>query len=93
MLFDELTRLGQGSRAEYERVRRGASEWLQRYPLRNNVWVGYFEDSRPTMENMNQVIPLEYARYVLLNPDKDQEWRENACKLIDRVKTTPKWPK
>jgi hypothetical protein len=45
------------------------------------------------MENMNQVIPLEYARYVLLNPDKDPEWREHARKLIEWVKTTPKWPK
>ena len=75
MIFDELIRLGQGNRAEYERVRRGASEWFHRYPLRNNVWVGYFEDVTPPMENMNQVIPLEYAGYVLLNPDKDKEWR------------------
>ena len=49
--------------------------------------------SRPSMENMNQVIPLEYARYVLLNPEKDLEWREHARKLIEWVKTTPKWPK
>ena len=42
---------------------------------------------------MNQVIPLEYARYVLLNPDKDPEWREHARQLIDWVKTTAKWPK
>src|SRR5438874_2664213 len=75
------------------RVRRGAWEWFHRYPMKNNVWVGYFEDVVPTMANMNQVIPLEYARYVLLNPDKDPEWRENARKLIDWIKTTPKWPK
>jgi hypothetical protein len=61
--------------------------------MKNNVWVGYFEDVKPSMENMNQVIPLEYARYVLLHPDKDPDWRENARKLIDWVKTTPKWPK
>ncbi len=61
--------------------------------MKNNVWVGYFEDVPPRMENMNQVIPLEYARYVLLNPDKDPEWRDHARKLIEWVKTTPKWPK
>ena len=93
MLFDELLRLNQGDRNEYERVRHGAWEWLQQYPMKNNVWVGYFEDVKPSMENMNQVIPLEYARYVLLNPDKDPEWQEHARKLIDWVKTTPKWPK
>jgi len=45
------------------------------------------------MANMNQVIPLEYARYVLLNPDKDPDWKATARKLIEWVKTTPKWPK
>jgi len=93
MLFDELMRLKQGNTAEYERVRQGAWEWLQTFPMKNNVWVGYFEDVKPSMGNMNQVIPLEYARYVLLNPDKDPEWQEHARKLIDWVKTTPKWPK
>jgi hypothetical protein len=93
MLFDELIRLAQGDVARYRQVRQAAWEWLQQYPMKNNVWVGYFEDVPPRMENMNQVIPLEYARYVLLNPDKDPEWREHVRKLIEWVKTTPKWPK
>lgn len=93
MLFDELIRLGQGDVAAYKSVREGCRQWLYKYPMKNNVWVGYFEDVQPTMENMNQVIPLEYARYLLLNPDKDPDWRENVRKLIEWVKTTPKWPK
>jgi hypothetical protein len=93
MLFDELIRLKLGDVAAYQRVRQGAWNWLHKYPMKNNVWVGYFEDVTPRMENMNNVIPLEYARYVLLNPDKDSEWRENARKLIEWVKSTPKWPK
>jgi hypothetical protein len=93
MLLDELIRLDQGDVARYRQVRQAAWEWLHQYPLKNNVWVGYFEDVPPRMENMNQVIPLEYARYVLLNPDKDPEWRDHARKLIEWVKTTPKWPK
>jgi hypothetical protein len=93
MLFDELIRLNQGDVAGYTQVRTGAWDWFQKYPLTNNVWVGYFEDTPPTMGNMNQVIPLEFARYVLLHPDKDPQWREHAKKLIEWVKTTPKWPK
>ena len=93
MLFDELVRLQQGDVAGYTRVRAAAWEWFQKYPLANNVWVGYFEDVTPSMGNMNQVIPLEFARYVLLNPDKDPQWREHARNLIEWVKTTPKWPK
>ena len=93
MLFDELMRLNQGDTESYKRVRQGAWDWLMKYPMQNNVWVGYFEDVPATMGNMNQVIPLEFARYILMHPDKDPEWREHARKLIDWVKTTPKWPK
>jgi|HubBroStandDraft_1064217.scaffolds.fasta_scaffold04316_4 hypothetical protein len=93
MLFDELIRLQQGDVADYARVRAAAWDWFQKYPLANNVWVGYFEDVTPSMGNMNQVIPLEFARYVLLHPEKDPQWREHARQLIEWVKTTPKWPK
>src|SRR5271170_8455359 len=93
MLFDELIRLNQGDTAAYKKVREGAWAWLMKYPMQNNVWVGYFEDVKGSMDNMNQVIPLEFARYVLLHPEKDPEWREHARQLIDWVKTTPKWPK
>ncbi len=93
MLFDELIRLGHGDVAGYAQVRAGAWDWFQKYPLTNNVWVGYFEDVVPSMGNMNQVIPLEFARYVLLHPEKDPQWREHARRLIEWVKTTPKWPK
>jgi hypothetical protein len=93
MLFDELIRLDQGDVASYKRVREGAWTWLMKYPVTNNVWVGYFEDVGPNMENMNQVIPLEFARYILLHPEKDADWREHARRLIEWVKTTPKWPK
>ena len=93
MLFDELIRLDQGDIAGYKKVREGAWAWLMKYPMQNNVWVGYFEDVKGSMDNMNQVIPLEFARYVLLHPEKDADWREHSRKLIEWVKTTPKWPK
>jgi hypothetical protein len=93
MLFDELIRLRHGDVDAYARVRAGAWDWFQKYPLTNNVWVGYFEDVVPRMANMNQVIPLEFARYVLLHPEKDPQWREHSERLIAWVKTTPKWPK
>lgn len=93
MLFDELIRINQGATASYKTVRQGAWDWLMKYPMHNNVWVGYFEDVTASMDAMNQVIPLEFARYILLHPEKDPQWREHAQKLIEWVKTTPKWPK
>ncbi len=92
-LFDELIRLKQGDAASYEKIRTAAWEWLKAYPLKNNVWVGYFEDVAPSMGNMNNVIPLELARYVLLHPEKDAEWQQHSRQLIEWVKNTPKWPK
>ena len=93
MLLDELIRLDQGNVPAYKTVREDAWTWLMKYPMQNNVWVGYFEDVKASMENMNQVIPLEFARYILLHPEKDPDWREHARKLIDWVKATPRWPK
>ncbi len=93
MLFDELVRLHQGDVPGYRRIRQAAWRWFETYPLRNNSWVGYFEDVPPNMANVNQVIPLEFARYVLLHPEKDRQWKEHARQLIAWVTTTPKWPK
>ncbi len=93
MLFDELMRIGQGDVEHYKTVREGAWQWLETYPLKNNVWSGYFEDVNPNTENQNQVIPLELARYLLLHPEKDANWKQDSKRLIDWVKTTPKWPK
>jgi hypothetical protein len=92
-LFDELIRLKLGDVAGYRRTRDQAWQWLFRYPMTNNVWVGYFEDVAPTMENMNNVIPLETARYLLLHPEMDPGWKKDAAQLIEWVRTTPKWPK
>jgi hypothetical protein len=93
MLFDELIRLQSGDVAAYRRARRLAWDWLMRYPMKNNVWSGYFEDVTPNMANMNNVIPLETARYLILHPETDANWRQDAARLIEWVKTTPKWPK
>ncbi|OOG56859.1 hypothetical protein B0E48_08440 [Rhodanobacter sp. C03] len=92
-LFDELIRLQLGDVAGYRRVREQAWQWLFRYPMTDNVWVGYFEDVAPDMANMNNVIPLETARYLLLHPELDPHWKQDAAGLIDWVRTTPKWPK
>ncbi|MEP6897407.1 MAG: hypothetical protein ABI870_02645 [Rhodanobacter sp.] len=92
-LLDELIRLQLGDVAGYRRTREQAWQWLRAYPMKTNVWVGYFEDVAPNMENMNNVIPLETARYLLLHPEMDAHWKTDAAHMIDWVKTTPRWPK
>ncbi len=93
MLFDELIRLQFGNVAVYRHAKQRAWDWLMQYSMKNNVWVGYFEDVTPSMANMNNVIPLETARYLILHPETDSNWQRDAASLIEWVKTTPKWPK
>ena len=92
-LFDELVRIGQGDVQAYRHTRAAAWQWLERYPLQDNVWVGYFEDVVPSFANMNSVIPLELARYVLLHPELDSQWRTHSRQLIDWVRDNARWPK
>src|SRR5260221_12248595 len=92
-LFDELVRIGRGDVQGYQRTRAPAWQWLARSPLQNHVWVGYFEDVAPSFGNMNNVIPLELARYVLLHPELDAQWQGHAGELIEWGRTAPRRPK
>ncbi|OJX38164.1 MAG: hypothetical protein BGO78_09045 [Chloroflexi bacterium 44-23] len=84
-LFAELDRLGfDGYQGAIEQVWR----WIEKYPLRNNFWKGYFEDIRidPTNENRDQLSPLETARYLLHNHELDADWRSHVPALIEWVR-------
>jgi hypothetical protein len=84
-LFDELIRLGD---AKYIPARDAAWNWILRYPLRNDVWKGYFEDIRLDPENANrdQLSPLETARYILQNRERLPNWRDDVPRLIEWVR-------
>jgi hypothetical protein len=86
-LFEELSRLGI---EEFGSIQEDVWEWIEQYPLSNNVWKGHFEDIRldPSNENRDQVSPLETARYILQNRDKFPSWNSTVKGLIDWVKET-----
>lgn len=81
-LFDELIRLGQ---IKYQSPRDQVLNWIQKYPLKNNVWKGYFEDIRidPDNGNRDQLSSLETARYLLQNPSVEPNWKTIVPGLID----------
>jgi len=59
-------------------------------PMKNGVWVNYFEDI-PFMDklwNLNQYSPMETARYLMDHPQADPEWRAHVTALIDFVEKT-----
>jgi hypothetical protein len=83
-LFDELMRIGLGSSSAYQRARQMAWDWLMTYPMKNNLWNAYFEDVPidKNLDNWNQYIAAETARYLMENPDKDAEWKGHVSGLI-----------
>jgi hypothetical protein len=86
-LFDELIRLGVGG---YQPARDEIWNWIEKYPLRNNIWKGHFEDIRldPANENRDQVSALETARYILQHKDLFPRSMETVKGLLDWVKET-----
>ena len=60
---------------------------MLRYPLMNGHWAGYFEDVQifPGAVDFNQYSPLETARYILLHPAYDPNWRQDVPRLIKVV--------
>lgn len=89
-LLDELVRLSLGDVPAYRRARQTAWTWLMAYPMKNQIWHGYFEDI-PTFEkltNFNQYSPMETARYILLHPEYDPNWKADVPALIQWVERT-----
>ena len=86
-LFDELTKLGYPN---YEPAQRQVWNWIEEFPLKNNVWKGYFEDIRIDPENANrdQLTALETARYILENYQNIPNWQGLSKGLIEWVKET-----
>lgn len=82
-MFDQLCELGAcDAESLYQAKRDQVLDWILRYPIENNRWSGYYEDSLSSRYNLNQQSPLETARYILDNPDIDPEYKEHVQDLI-----------
>ena len=91
MLFDELGRLGLGDVDGYARARGVAFDWMMRVPMKNDAWGGYFEDIEIQTDpaaNPNQYAAMRAARWLLLHPDADPQWRDDAAHLLAWVLQT-----
>jgi hypothetical protein len=90
-LFDELGRLRLGDYGAYGRARSMAFDWLMRIPMGDDAWSGYFEDieiQHAPESNLNQYAPMRVARWLLLHPETDPEWRAHVAHLLDWVEQT-----
>lgn len=86
-LFEELQRLGVG---EYRSACKQVLDWIYRFPMKTDMWKGYFEDIHldPLNLNRDQLSPLETARYLLLTRPQDRDWKSDVPRLIEWVKET-----
>jgi hypothetical protein len=97
-LLDELVRtkeriqLSKEKSAAYATASRIAWDWLYSAegPIKTSIWKGYFEDIRFDPLNLNRVnnSPMEFARYLLKNPHRDDVISTTVPGLVWWVKNT-----
>ena len=90
-LFDELLRLSLGDADANRRTRDMAWKWMMDHPMQNDAWSGYFEDipiQQNPEDNPNQYTALETAKYLLLHPELDPDWREDTDHILHWVVDT-----
>jgi len=97
-LIDELIRIGSREKLPADKVAayQKASEivwyWLftSEGPVKTSIWKGYFEDIRIDPINLNRVnnSPMEMARYIIKNPNRDPNIATTVPGLIWWVKNT-----
>ena len=93
-LFDELIRLKTGDVAAFRQARETALKWLLANPLNHdsrawNKWMGYFEDIPRQTDDVNQLLPMMMAYYLLSQDDPadvDPQWMGHVGRLLDWVK-------
>jgi hypothetical protein len=84
-LLDNLIATGLGDTAAYRVARTTAWNWLMAFPMQNNVWTQYFEDSpieTPYNVNINNYDAMMTARYLLMHPEFDANWEAHVRALI-----------
>ena len=86
-LFDALIALNAGNVASYQTTRTTVWNWLMSGPVTNNQWYNYFEDVPGGAANVNNYVPLETARYLLLNPTSDPNSLAKAQAIVAFVES------
>lgn len=86
-LFDEFIKNESASldKEELKSKRDLLWRWILDYPMKNNLWSGYYEDVSSNYTNLNQQNPMETARYILNHPEIDLDCKIHIPALISWV--------
>ncbi len=97
-LLEELVRikdrigLPEQNAKSYQKASEITWNWLysNEGPIKTSIWKGYFEDIRWDPINLNRVnnSPMEFARYLIKNPQNDPNINVTVPSLIWWVKNT-----
>jgi poly(3-hydroxybutyrate) depolymerase len=90
-LFDELIRLGVGNTESYRQARDIAWTWLRERQLNPastvwNAWSGFYEDVPYNPASRNQVSPTLTALYLLADPSRDPDWKQDVTAMLEYVR-------
>jgi hypothetical protein len=82
-LFDELieNKFTTIDKNELKNKRELLWKWILDYPMKNNLWSGYYEDVSSNYTNLNQQNPMETARYILNHPEMDPDYKQHIIRL------------
>jgi hypothetical protein len=86
IFFDRLIERGYDTDGRYAAVRDKLWAWIIKYPVANNQWIGYYEDTYMDQDDFNQQIPLETARYMLRNKARVPEYKTYVPEILKWVK-------
>lgn len=79
-LFSGLIALKSGNAAAYEKARGVLSDWLKKYPIKNQKWGPFFEDVGDWSDT--EINADTMATYILEHPEWDADWREDSRAIL-----------
>ncbi len=80
-LFSGLIALKSGNAANYEKARCILSDWLKKYPIKNQKWGPFFEDVGDWSDT--EINADTMATYILEHPEWDADWRADSRAILD----------
>jgi hypothetical protein len=82
-LFDKLIGLHAGNIEIYKKSYDIILNWMKEFPLQTNKWGPFFEDIPGWSDT--QINAITCARFIMLNPDKFPEWKQQVKGIFDWV--------
>ena len=80
-LFQELMKLDEPNKTQYEKSLSSILEWMKKYPLEKNKWGPFFEDIPGWSDTQTNAI--SFAMFILKNPQLFSDWKKDVKGIIE----------